>query len=504
MKSKEYLEKIRSARGLQRAVLRKIEVQGNVATFYLATDMNFDASDVEFARETTAGFVSPPLTAEVKIMKSVPSEEGVRAELLAIMKKNYPAAAAFVAPDDVRVSLTESGGAFSVGVADAGGSATQAVADELATELGRRFCGVWNGEFRLQKKDMGEIEREEIAPEERVFALRSFPVSEYAEIDGGKPTRAVYIADLKKEEQNVTVCGTVSYIEERLTKKGKPYFIVTLSDGTGQLRASYFSKKATLEKVRAIQSGDGVCLTGDNELYNGSLNFHGKQIDYGRPPKDFVPEAAPSKPVPLHYKVVFPASVQDFVQSALFDKPEEISPELSKQDLVVFDLETTGLNNAATAGANMDRIIELGAVKIKNGVICERFSSFVACPVKLSPDIIRITGITDDMLKGAPDVSDVLADFYKFCDGCALVGHNVQFDYRFIRYYGDQAEYHFTHKTYDTLPFSQEMLVLNNYRLNTVADHFGVTFHHHRAFDDAFATAKIFLQLVKLKGGLPK
>ena len=108
------------------------------------------------------------------------------------------------------------------------------------------------------------------------------------------------------------------------------------------------------------------------------------------------------------------------------------------------------------------------------------------------------------MLVGAPEISDVIADFYKFCDGCVLVGHNVQFDYKFVRYYGEKEGFLFDHRQYDTLSFAQEMLRLSNYKLNTVADYFGFTFQHHRAYNDAFVTAKIFIELCRLKGGLPR
>ncbi len=152
----------------------------------------------------------------------------------------------------------------------------------------------------------------------------------------------------------------------------------------------------------------------------------------------------------------------------------------------------------------MDRIIEVGGVKIENGSICEKFSTFVACPVKLSEEIIGLTGITDDMLAGAPEIKDVIADFYKFCYGSVLVAHNASFDCKFIRYYGEKEGYIFDMRQIDTVAFAQETLRLSNYKLNTVADHFGFTFNHHRAFDDAFVTAKIFTELVKIKGGLPR
>ena len=167
----------------------------------------------------------------------------------------------------------------------------------------------------------------------------------------------------------------------------------------------------------------------------------------------------------------------------------------------MFDLETTGLNNTPAMGV-MDRIIEIGAVKIRNGRIEEKFSTFVACPNRLSDEIVRLTGITDEMLVGAPALSDVIADFYKFTAGCALVAHNISFDYKFIRFYGEEEGFLFDQPQFDTLVMSQKTLHLTHNKLNNVADFFGFTFNHHRAFDDAFVTAKIFLELVKMNGDI--
>ena len=152
----------------------------------------------------------------------------------------------------------------------------------------------------------------------------------------------------------------------------------------------------------------------------------------------------------------------------------------------------------------MDKIIEIGAVKLIGGEIKEKFSSFVACPERLSKEIIDLTGIHDRDLVGAPEVEKVLADFFKFTDGAILVGHNVTFDYRFVKYYGEQHGYMFDKKQYDTYALAQEVLrgQLVNYKLNTVADYYGFTFNHHRAFDDACVTAKVFMELVKAKGKL--
>ena len=98
-----------------------------------------------------------------------------------------------------------------------------------------------------------------------------------------------------------------------------------------------------------------------------------------------------------------------------------------------------------------------------------------------------------------------MPDFFKFCHGSILVGHNILgFDFKFVDYYLSRLGYNLERKVIDTIPLSQELLFLSNYKLNTVADKFNITFNHHRATDDALATAKIFIELIKIKKSLPK
>ncbi len=502
MKSKQYLEEIRKAEGLSRAILKKITVEGNEAVFSLVTDKNYTQEDVAYASEVSSRFACG-MKATARVVKSVPSEEGVRRAVAEILSVRFPAFAAFVSPEDITVALDGAGGRIFIGVSDLERTKAQedGVTDALSAELSKSFCGTWSGELKAARKALGEISHEEIAVEP-ILAPRMFDIADYAPIDGAEPKCALYISDLEKKAENVTVCGVISYIGERLSKNGKPYFSITVSDGTGSLRVSYFAKKTTVEKIRALAAGDSVCITGDNELFNGALSFRAKAIDRGSAPEGFVPEQRPSRPVPPRYTAVFPVPTADFVQGDLFGA-SPLPKEFTEQTFVVFDLETTGLNNSPASGT-MDRIIEIGAVKIEGGAIVEKFSSFVACPVRLSAEIVALTGITDDMLVGAPDIQKVVADFYRFAAGSCLVGHNVQFDSKFIKYYGEREGYLFEQRQYDTVTFAQEMLRLSNYKLNTVAEHFGFSFNHHRAFDDAFVTAKIFIELVRMKNGLPR
>lgn len=504
MRSEAYLNEIRQAQGLKRAVLKKIVVEGKRVVFHLITDLTYREEDVLYARGVSGKYVPEGCTADVEIVKSVPDPEGVRAVAAEYLRKKFPAAAAFITPSDIEVAVDRAGGRFVLLVSETERTRFHAgdVLNALAAQLGRMFCGAWVGEYRTVEK-RSELEHAPIPPAEIVRAPRVFPIVEYSAVDGADPKTALCIADLSGEMQGVTLCGTVTRIEERLTKKDKPFFRISLSDPTGQTTVSYFSKKATLEKVRGVKAGDKILLTGSNELFNGAYSFTARSLDYGSPSPDFVIEERVSRPVPVQYTAVQPETIADPVQDDLFGG-KSLPARLLAEKFVVFDLETTGLNSTPVGGV-MDRIIEVGAVKIEQGRICERFSTFVACDQKLSAEIVKLTGISDEMLEGAPVVGSVIADFFRFCDGCTLVAHNAAFDTAFIRFYGEQEGYLFRNKHYDTVDFAREVLPgLSNYKLNTIADHYKFTFNHHRAFDDAFVTAKIFLELAKEKGDLPK
>ena len=170
------------------------------------------------------------------------------------------------------------------------------------------------------------------------------------------------------------------------------------------------------------------------------------------------------------------------------------------KSFVVIDIETTGLNSNPDVG-EVNHIIEVGAVKIEQGKITEKFGSFCACPIPLPQEIITITGITNEDLASAPTIKQVLCDLHKFCKDSELVGHNVSFDLGFLNYYGAKYKISFKQAYADTLAMSRQLLrnKLINYRLSTVAEHFKLKFKGHRALNDALVTAKIFLKLTDLQ-----
>ncbi len=161
---------------------------------------------------------------------------------------------------------------------------------------------------------------------------------------------------------------------------------------------------------------------------------------------------------------------------------------------VVFDIETTGLN------PYKHKIIEIGAVKIEKGIITERFSEFVNPLVSIPYEIEELTHINDSMLENADTIEDVLPRFLDFCKDCVLVAHNAEFDVNFIRRkaYDIGVETDFT--SADTLAMSRLLIPsIKTFNLKSVSKALGVVLEsHHRAVDDAEATAGIFLKLCEI------
>ena len=163
------------------------------------------------------------------------------------------------------------------------------------------------------------------------------------------------------------------------------------------------------------------------------------------------------------------------------------------EEFVAFDLETTGLSSRS------DRIIEIGAVILKNGQEVDRFQTFVDPERPLEKKIVELTGISDDMLKGAPKIEEVLPKFLEFVGDRILVAHNSDFDTGFIRAECNRQGFEYKYTSADTLILSQNLLShLNKFKLNIVANALSLPdFNHHRAADDAMTCGLVMAKLLK-------
>lgn len=144
---------------------------------------------------------------------------------------------------------------------------------------------------------------------------------------------------------------------------------------------------------------------------------------------------------------------------------------LKKGRVVVVDIETSGLF-CGEEGRENAHILEIAALRLDHFHEAERFHSYVACPVALSEEILTLTGITDEMLAGAPSVEQTLKEFAAFSEGAILVGHNLPFDCKFLDYYGAKYGIAFSQDRVDMLPLAKRMLGkrVENFKLQTIAD----------------------------------
>ena len=161
---------------------------------------------------------------------------------------------------------------------------------------------------------------------------------------------------------------------------------------------------------------------------------------------------------------------------------------------VVFDIETTGFSSVK------NQIIEIGAVKVENGSISDRFSSFVNPRTPIPFRIEQLTGINDEMVLPAPGIEEVLPEFLRFANGAVFVAHNADFDMGFIRENARRLGISLAPTYVDTVGIARVLLPNQaKHTLDAVAKAMGVSLeNHHRAVDDAEATAEVFIKFLSL------
>ncbi len=162
---------------------------------------------------------------------------------------------------------------------------------------------------------------------------------------------------------------------------------------------------------------------------------------------------------------------------------------------IVFDVETTGLSK------DVEMLIEIGAVKVKNGEIIDRFSTFVNPEKPIPENIVALTNITDDMVADAPKTKEAITNFMEFVGDSVLVAHNANFDMGFLRVLGKRfCDLDVVNTVLDTLELSRCLLPeVSKHNLKVLCDHLGISLEgHHRAVHDAEATAKMFLRFTEM------
>ena len=192
------------------------------------------------------------------------------------------------------------------------------------------------------------------------------------------------------------------------------------------------------------------------------------------------------------FKVIY--GVEGYVVDDLTEIAVNAGEESLDDTYIVFDIETTGFSSIR------DKIIEIGAVKVVNGEIVDKFSTFVNPERPIPFEITNLTSITDEMVMGSPSIDVILPQFLEFVGDGVLVAHNAGFDVGFIEQNCRNLGLNDRFVYLDTVALARVLLpTLSKYKLNIVAKALNISLeNHHRAVDDAGATAEIFVKFVEM------
>lgn len=358
--------------------------------------------------------------------------------------------------------------------------------------------------------------------------------------------KMIPISSISGDSGRIVVWGDVFDIEKKVTKSGdKNIFTIDITDYTGSTTAKVFNSIKESAVIDNIKKGDTIVVQGDVEYdkYAGELVVNARSI--GTAQKVKVVDNAEKKRVELHMHTNMSqmdavTSAGDLVNRAYqwghkavaitdhgvaqaFPDAMKAADKINKDEekikiiygveayfmddlvesvkgdadtgfdgtFICFDIETTGLSAAR------DKITEIGAVKVENGVITDTFSTFANPEMPIPQKITQLTGITDDMVKDAPSQSEAVGAFLEFAGDNVLVAHNAPFDTSFIAKACEDMGREYNYTSIDTVAISRAILTdIKNCKLDTVAKFLRLgDFNHHRATDDAEMLARIFIDL---------
>lgn len=358
--------------------------------------------------------------------------------------------------------------------------------------------------------------------------------------------KMIPISSISGDSGRIVVWGDVFDIEKKVTKSGdKNIFTIDITDYTGSTTAKVFNSIKESAVIDNIKKGDTIVVQGDVEYdkYAGELVVNARSI--GTAQKVKVVDNAEKKRVELHMHTNMSqmdavTSAGDLVNRAYqwghkavaitdhgvaqaFPDAMKAADKINKDEekikiiygveayfmddlvesvkgdadtgfdgtFICFDIETTGLSAAR------DKITEIGAVKVENGVITDTFSTFANPEMPIPQKITQLTGITDDMVKDAPSQSEAVGAFLEFAGENVLVAHNAPFDTSFIAKACEDMGREYNYTSIDTVAISRAILTdIKNCKLDTVAKFLRLgDFNHHRATDDAEMLARIFINL---------
>lgn len=485
---------------LKNAVVKKSE--GLLVVTFLYSSQEKELSP-EQKREITEFFSKKlpfeKLSIKVKFLRVYLEEKLVLKAILNYFEQKYKLVMTYLKPENIEISINpidvKVGFTLSKRMCDF--FAEHKIQNDLSKFLKDNFLSEFSIDVVEDAQILDEVDLENVEIKSAPKLTQRYLVNIEKEVVGKNIlNRPEFLSFINAPKNSVVVGGFIKKIERRdfIIKKGKregqqkAYFSFTIQDEKGKLDCIYFCPKRYEKDLEALEDMMFVLLHGDvrnNQM--GKLCLYVDKIALASPVIDEKPE----KQNFLGH-VVKTEKLDSMEQDSMFGSKNRYNNKIMGKTIVVFDIETTGLD------PNTDQIIELGAVKIENGNIIEKFSSFAKPRKKIPLEVQKLTGITEDMVENAPDVENVIKDFYDFTRDCVISGHNViGFDIKFVRREGDALGLSFDNDIIDTYnEVRTAKLKLTKFNLGAVTKALGINLEGaHRAWNDAYATAQVLLRL---------
>lgn len=475
------------------------ETQTLCVTF--SSPNKYEQSEIDSLTKNIEQYVQNRCKVEVKIKKQVFSEDSCEYVVKKILTENMLYSTIFDT-QNVAVKLSNLSALIKVKVDSTGFNDEQKEKFENECRNRLNTFGLTSIEFEYANfsRNYQDIltSRRDVFDDEVVEQPKTISVSFVKNFLGkmDSPVDVQLPENIKGGLKNVFVAGTFSSLQE-FTKKNQEtgkesvYYKFLLNSEDFKIDCVCFLKNG--KDLHNLESGQKVVVLADSDDFRGGISLRIRALSLCK--FDFPQKVL--KTASKNYKLIKPQPYMSKEQISFLEQSEQITNEyLLSNEFVVFDLETTGLN------FNNCKIIEIGAVKIKNGKITETFSTFVNPECRIPDDATKKNNITDEMVKDAPTFEQVFPDFFKFIEGSTLVAHNINFDFPFISYYSRPLGYIIDNPTQDTWLIAQKHLgQLKHFRLQNVCEFLGITLiGAHRALNDTIATAKVFIKLIEKYG----
>ncbi|MDD3397620.1 MAG: exonuclease domain-containing protein [Clostridia bacterium] len=441
----------------------------------------------------------------LKFKKSYLDKELILKQILSALKSLYSSLASLITPKNIVINISENVVNVKLGISEKYLKTydKDEIKQNLKNEVLKSFCAEFEFDFfegdELDDTKILQGKIEEITKKLSDYKVTPrYKVSEIIKVIGGEiEPQPEFLAQITSNKSSVILAGKIENLTKKSYKRKKQdkeiekfYYSFLLNEGSKKINCLYFCPKSNVQKMDKLCDGNEVIILGDIKKEARHLTAFVNKLSLCKIPENKI--IVDKQDEPQDFNVVKPERLLSVVQNSLFGTNASITynENINNKTFVVYDVETTGID------AENCELIEIGAIKIVDGIYTEKFQTLIKPKEKISSFITEITSITNEMVENAPTAENAIRDFYLFSKGAILAGYNVNFDMKFVEKVAGEIGLKFENEVQDVLICVRQKMSAYNYKLKTIVNLLGIKLvDAHRAFNDAFATAEVLLKL---------